>query len=183
MSKLIYFQDDQIVIRDILQEDIICLFTWWVDKELNKYDPRPIPANSIELLSECESFCKRFDKEVINTDLKQRKYKYFVICNTNDEVIGFVNIFSFDAENKQCELGIEIGDKRYWQRGIASRAVNVAADYIFDNMDIKRIYIETAEFNFPALGLFKKLGFIKCDEIIDEGFKFIVMEKMKKLNI
>lgn len=174
-----YFQDDEIVIRDIIGEDVISLFTWWVDKEINKYDPKPIPTNSFELLSECERFCKRFDAEVVNIDIKKRKYKYFVIDNIYNQAIGFINIFSFDAENKQCELGVEIGDKRYWKKGIASKAVSVVVDYIFDNMDIKRIYIETGEFNFPALRLFEKLGFIKCEEMFDEGFKFIVMEKKK----
>lgn len=172
-----YFQDEEIVIRDIVQEDVTSLFSWWVDKEINKYDPRPIPKNSIELLMECAGFCKRFDSEIINLDLKQRKYKYFIIGDKHKSAIGFVNIFSFDAENKQCELGVEIGDKRYWKRGIASKAVRVVTDYIFNNIGINRIYIETGESNIPALRLFEKLGFIKCDEIMDEGFKFIVMEK------
>jgi RimJ/RimL family protein N-acetyltransferase len=177
VDALNYFQDNEITISDIIQEDVISLFTWWVDKEINKYDPRPIPSNSFELLKECECFCKRFEKEVINIDLKQRKYKYFIIRNDFNQAIGFVNIFSFDAENKQCELGIEIGDKRYWRKGLASKAVSIVTDYIFNNMDIKRIYIETGEANIPAIRLFEKLEFTKCDELIDEGFKFIVMEK------
>lgn len=177
---MIYFEDEDIVIRDVISKDVISLFTWWVDKELNKHDPRPIPANSIELLEECERFCKRFDAEVINIDFTQRKYKYFMIDNNHNEPIGFINIFSFDAENKQCELGVEIGDKRYWKRGIASKAIRLAENYIFNNIDINRIYIETAESNIPALRLFEKLSFLKCDEIIDEGFKFIVMEKIQQ---
>jgi RimJ/RimL family protein N-acetyltransferase len=177
VDALNYFQDNEITISDIIQEDVISLFTWWVDKEINKYDPRPIPSNSFELLKECECFCKRFEKEVINIDLKQRKYKYFIIRNGFNQPIGFVNIFSFDAENKQCELGIEIGDKRYWRKGLASKAVSIVTDYIFNNMDIKRIYIEIGEANISAIRLFEKLEFTKCDELIDEGFKFIVMEK------
>ena len=41
-------------------------------------------------------------------------------------------------------MGIEIGDKRYWNKGIAYKAVKVATEYIFNNTDIKRIYIETS---------------------------------------
>jgi RimJ/RimL family protein N-acetyltransferase len=177
VNALIYFQDEEIIIRDIIEEDAISLFGWSIDGEINKYDPRPIPTNSFELLKECESFCKRFETEVMSIEFKQRKYKYFVICNIHQQAIGFVNIFGFDAENKQCELGIEIGDKRYWKKGMASKSVRIVSDYIFNNMDIGRIYIETEESNIPALRLFDKLGFMKCDEIIDEGFKFIVMEK------
>jgi RimJ/RimL family protein N-acetyltransferase len=179
VNTLIYFQDEEIAIRDIVHDDVISLFTWWVDKEINKHDPRPIPRNSMELLKECESFCKRFDNEVLNNDNKQRKYKYFIIDNIYKQAIGFVNIFSFDAENKQCELGIEIGDKRYWKKGVATKAVKATLDHIFKNMEIERVYIETEESNIPALRLFEKLEFAKCDEVFDEGFKFIVMEKKK----
>jgi RimJ/RimL family protein N-acetyltransferase len=178
---LIYYRDKEIIIRDIIQEDVVSLFTWWVDKELNKYDPRPIPTNSFELLRECERFCNSFDSEVINSDLKQRKYKYFMVCNIHNQAIGFVNIFSFDYERKQCELGIGIGDKRYWRKGLAQKSVQIAVDYIFDKMNVERIYIETGELNIPALRLFEKLGFTACGEIIDEGFTFITMEKKKQI--
>jgi RimJ/RimL family protein N-acetyltransferase len=104
-----------------------------------------------------------------------------MICNTKDQAIGFVNIFNIDIDRKQCEMGVVIGNKEYWRNGIANKAVKAVSDYIFNNMEMTRIYIETGETNIPALRLFEKLAFTKCDEIIDEGFKFIVME-LKKSN-
>jgi RimJ/RimL family protein N-acetyltransferase len=81
---------------------------------------------------------------------------------------------------KQGEMGIVIGDKRYWNMGIGFRAVNTAVEYIFNNMDIDRIYVETGEKKIAAQKLFQKLNFLKCDEYIEEeNFKFIVMEKRK----
>lgn len=180
VQALIYHEDENIVIRDIIEEDIVSLFTWWVDKEINKYDPKPIPTNCVELVRECESYCQRFETEVITSDYSKRKYKYFIVCNKDGQPIGFVNLFSFDAENKQCEMGVEIGDKRYWRKGIAEKAIQIVIGYLFSKTDIRRVYIETGETNAPALSLFKKLNFIKCDEIMDEGFKFIMMELVKK---
>jgi len=177
-GNLKYYKDDNIIIRDITEKDIISMFAWWTDKELNKYDPRPLPKNSTELLSECISFCKKFDTEMLNDNIEQIRYKYFIITDLNDSPIGSVNFFSIDKEKKQGEMGIEIGDKRYWRKGIAYKAVSVAINYIFNNMDIKRIYIETGEKNVPALKLFSKLGFVKSGEYLeDDGFKFIVMDK------
>lgn len=94
--------------------------------------------------------------------------------------IGFVNFFSIGKMKKQGEMGAVMTDKRYWKKGIAYTAINVVTKYIFDNMDIDRIYIETGETNKPALRLFDKLGFNKCGEKLeDDDFKFIVMEKQK----
>ncbi len=40
---MIYYQDENIKIRDICSEDVINLFSCRIDKELNLHDPRPMP--------------------------------------------------------------------------------------------------------------------------------------------
>ncbi|MBU3144078.1 GNAT family N-acetyltransferase [Clostridium sp. CF012] len=177
---MIYYQNNEIVIRDIGSSDVINLFSWQIDKELNKHDPRPIPNNSKELIEECINYCRRFDTEIMSENIQDIEYKYFIITDYEDNAIGFVNFFSIDKLKKQGEMGVTIGDKRYWNKGIAYTSVKIAVYYIFNNMDIDRIYIETGECNKPALRLFEKLDFKRCDEYIeDENFKFIVMEKVK----
>jgi RimJ/RimL family protein N-acetyltransferase len=175
-----YYTDNEIVIRDICSEDVISLFSWSINREVNRHDPKPLPHSSGELFHECANYCRKFDKEIINENISDRKYKYFIITDKEDQPIGFVNFFSIDSIKKQGEMGVVIGDKRYWGKGVASRAVNTAVDYIFKNMDINRIYIETGETNLRSLKLFEKLGFNKCGEYIEDGdFKFIVMERVK----
>jgi RimJ/RimL family protein N-acetyltransferase len=179
-DKMIYYQDEDIKIRDISEQDAITLFSWSVDEELHKHDPKPMPTNSKELMNECTLYCKRFDEEIICENTSLRKYKYFIITNKEDKLIGFVNFFSINKEKKQGEMGICIGDKRYWNKGIAFRSVKNVIKYIFSEMDIDRIYIETGENNEGALRLFEKLNFIKCGEYLeDDNFKFIVMELKK----
>jgi RimJ/RimL family protein N-acetyltransferase len=174
---MVYYQDDNIKIRDICSEDVINLFSCRIDRELNLHDPRPLPHTSTELAAECINFCKRFDIEIMNENIEDRKYKYFIITNDEGNFIGFVNFFSIDKAKKQGEMGVIIGDKRYWRKGIAYTAVKIITKYIFANMEIDRIYIETAETNKPALRLFDKLDFKKCGEYLEEDdFKFIVME-------
>lgn len=177
---MIYYQDDIITVRDICTSDVIDLFSCWIDKEINIYDPRPIPQNSAELMEECTRYCNQFDNEVMTENPEDRKYKYFIITNNKGSFIGYVNFFSMDKIKKQGEMGVIIGDKRYWNKGIAYTAVSVAVDYLFNSMGMDRIYIETGENNKPALRLFEKLGFTRCDEYLeDDGFKFVVMEKRK----
>jgi len=176
----VYYQDNEIIIREICSKDVINLFSCWIDKEINVHDPRPMPNNSKELIQECAKYCKRFDMEIVNKNIEDRKYKYFIIVNTNGNFIGFVNLFNIDRVKKQGEMGVIIGDKIYWNKGIAYRAVKVAMEYIFNNMEIERIYIETAANNEPALRLFKKLEFKKCGEYLeDNNFKFVIMDKQK----
>lgn len=177
---MIFYQDENIKIRDICIGDVINLFSSRIDKELNLHDPRPTPNTSKELVAECIAYCNRFDTEIMNENIEDRKYKYFIITNNDGNFIGFVNFFSIDKIKKQGEMGVIIADKRYWRKGIAYTAINVVTKYIFNNMEIDRIYIETGETNKPALRLFDKLGFNKCGEYLeDDDFKFIVMEKKR----
>lgn len=180
---MIYYKDDEFVIRDLQEEDIIYMFSWWIDKEINKHDPRPIPQNSKQLTEECIRYCNIFDIEKMNNDIDARKYRYFIISDNEAKPIGFVNFFSIDRQKKQGELGVIIGDKRYWKKGIAYKAVHAVVDYIFNNMNIDRIYIETGELNVPAVRLFRKLNFQACAEYFeDDGFKFIVMELKRAIS-
>ncbi|MBL4938595.1 GNAT family N-acetyltransferase [Clostridium sp. YIM B02515] len=179
---MIYYEDDSIKIRDLLNEDVINLFSCRIDRELNLHDPRPIPNTSKELLNECKDYCNRFDTEIMNENTEDRKYKYFIITNKDNNFIGFVNFFSINKEKKQGEMGVTIGDKRYFRKGIAYTAINAVVKFIFENMDINRIYIETGETNKAALGLFDKLGFKKRGEYLeDDNFKFIIIEKLRSL--
>jgi RimJ/RimL family protein N-acetyltransferase len=177
---MIYYQDVKIKIRDICAEDVINLFICQIDKEINLHDPRPLPNTSKELVEECKAYCNRFDNEIINERTEDRKYKYFIITDNEERFIGFVNFFDIDKNKKQGEMGVTIGDKRYWRKGIAYIAIRTAVDYIFNNMNIERIYIETGENNIPAIKLFEKLHFNKCGKYVeDDNFKFLVMEKKK----
>ncbi|MDF2673842.1 MAG: N-acetyltransferase [Clostridiales bacterium] len=47
---MVYYQDNEIIIRDICNEDVISLFSWNIDREINRHDPKPLPHLSAELL-------------------------------------------------------------------------------------------------------------------------------------
>lgn len=175
-----YYIDDQIAIRDIEDEDISPMFSWWLDKSLNIHDPRPFPCSPESLLKECKWFSERFKTEIMNSDNSKNKYKYYVITNNRNVAIGFVNAFSFNSENKSAELGIMIGDKTYWRCGVAEKSMAIAIEDIFNDGKCERLYVETGKNNIAAIKLSEKLGFVKCDEYEEEGgFKFVVMEKFK----
>lgn len=177
---MIYYKDNKIIIRDVENKDVVNLFSWSIDQEINNHDPKLLPKDTKSLMKECENYFRRFEDEIINSIIEKRKYKYFIIENTEGHSVGFVNFFSIDKKKKQGELGVLIGDKRYWQRGIGHTSVKAVIDYIFNHMNIERIYIETGEKNTPAINLFNKLHFNKCGECLEEeDFKFIIMEKKK----
>lgn len=177
---MIYYTNDDIKIRDIKDEDVVILFAWWIDQEINRYDPRPIPHNSSSLLKECKNYCRMFAHEVMNKNKRLNRYRYFIITNTEDRPIGFINLFGFDKEKNQAEMGIIIGDKTYWRKGIAYKSCQIVLEYLFTEGGFQRIHIETSEHNKPARQLFHKLGFKFCEDYVDHDYTWIVMDKKKQ---
>ena len=126
---MIYYKDETLLIRDVQRNDVTTLFTWWINQDINKFDPRPIPTDTVSLIKECEWYCSMFEREVMNEDNTQNKYKYFMILKDSIP-IGFINLFGFN-ENQDAELGIIIGDKTYWNKGIAFKCLNIVIEYAF----------------------------------------------------
>lgn len=170
---MIYYQDEQIQIRDIVKEDVIYLFSWSIDGEINQFDPRPLPKNTEDLTNECIKFCQRFESLIVN----EVGYKYFMITNHEEIPIGFVNLFNINQEKQNGEMGFCIGDKRYFRQGLATKAVKIALEYIFSRIKLKQVYIETSHDNIPAIKLSEKCGFQYQGDIMDEDCRFVVMVK------
>ncbi len=61
--------------------------------------------------------------------------------NNRLELIGRLGIFSIDWDKKQGELGIVIGEKKYWGHGYGRDAVRTLVDHIFMSSSLDRIYL------------------------------------------
>lgn len=157
---------NQITIRSAIGTDAKKLFQWRIDEELNQYDPKPLPADAEELARECEEYISFF-KEQILTD-GSRDYKYYIIADSVNRPIGYINLFSFDDEKKRAELGIMIGERRYQRKGIANYALQKVLEQIHEYQDLLCVVVETNVENMPAVRLFERAGFMKV-EVEDWG--------------
>lgn len=92
-------------------------------------------------------------------------------------VVGSIGAFrKNNIHIKTAELGYYIAQE-YWGRGIATQAVKMLCDYVFDNTDIVRIFAEPFAYNTASGRVLEKAGFqyegtlrnnaVKCGKIID----------------
>ena len=106
-----------------------------------------------------------------------------VFDKKNDKHIGNMKLDHIVGQKSKVELGILIGAKNYWCKGIATEAMKLIIDYSCTSLKLD--YIELAVFpeNKVALRVFKKVGF-KIKRIIKNGFNYkakladkIIMER------
>ncbi|MCK4264801.1 GNAT family N-acetyltransferase [Candidatus Babeliales bacterium] len=77
----------------------------------------------------------------------------------NNKHIGNIKLEPIDYKNKIATLGILIGNKNYWGKGIGKEAVKLIIDYSFKVLKLKKIDLSVIIDNQRAIRLYKSVGF------------------------
>jgi len=56
-------------------------------------------------------------------------------------------------------MGIGIGDKAYWGRGVGTEVMNILLRYVFTELNLHRLSLTVFEYNQRAIRLYEKCGF------------------------
>ncbi|PIF01332.1 MAG: GNAT family N-acetyltransferase [Maribacter sp.] len=105
---------------------------------------------------------------------------------TTDKVVGLIDLFDFDPQNKRAGVGIVVLGNGNRNRGIGTEAISLLCDYAFKVLGLRQLYANIMEGNSASLHLFEKMGFIevglKKDWIFSNGtFKNEIL--LQKINV
>lgn len=84
---------------------------------------------------------------------------FAIIDKAGDKLIGNCGIFDIDKINKHGELGILIGEKNYWDKGIGKEAIRLILDYGFNLLNLHNIMLKVYSFNKRGINCYKNVGF------------------------
>ena len=146
-SELI-LKSDKIYLRPIILNDVNSNYLSWLnDKEVMQgIATSGYTLDNLKIYVEA----RLLDPNVV----------FFAICsNDTSEHIGNVKIDFHDKNANVSELGLLIGNKNYWGKGIGYEACKLAIDYGFNEMHLRKIYLAVYENNLNAKKLYEKLGF------------------------
>ena len=101
---------------------------------------------------------KKFLRGVKERMEKGTEYTFAVIANGKH--VGGTGFGVNPMYPYKCEVGYFI-DHEYWNKGIATKAVELLEEYIVENMDIVRIKIVMAKDNVGCQKVAIKSGYIK----------------------
>lgn len=114
-------------------------------------------------------------------DIKQLR----LCISKADKVLGLIDLFDFDPQNKRAGVGIVVLEEKERNKGIGAEAIALLCEYGFKVLGLRQLYANVLEGNVASLHLFKKMGFvevgIKKDWIFTNGgFKNEVL--LQKIN-
>lgn len=137
-------------LRAVEEKDLQLQHKWVNDREVMRYMARYLPVPMKELADELEK--DRKDSSSVHFAIEDRR---------KGRLIGFCWFRRIHPANRHADVGIFIGDKRYWEKGFGTDAMRLLVSYGFDTLNLNRIGSAAFSFNPRSIRMHEKVGFKK----------------------
>ncbi len=99
------------------------------------------------------------EKEILSRMAKEKECIFGIIDLKTDTLIGNCGLHRINHIHKKATFGIFIGDKKYWNKGYGTEAINLVLDYGFNLLNLNNIELHVFEYNKRAIKCYEKCGF------------------------
>jgi diamine N-acetyltransferase len=91
---------------------------------------------------------------------KHQNDKRYIIVNaaTPKEIIGRLRIQNIEAQNRYCEVGLDIVSSQRG-KGYGKLSYEMLLEFLFLHFNMNMVYLKVADFNPNAKNLYLKVGF------------------------
>ncbi len=136
-------------LRPAAREDVPLFVRWFNDPDVLHWlhlseMPRPT------LQSETERFERHQHDPFRRT---------WIIETADGEPVGNIGLVGIDDVHFRAELGISIGEKECWGRGLGTDAIRVLLRYAFTELGLRRVTLITDADNERGVRCYEKCGF------------------------
>lgn len=141
---------EKVRLRQVADADLQSFVVWLNDREINRW--LAIPASGPPPSLEQE----RRWAEATSVDPHQHVWS---IETLDGRLLGNVNLHIPVERTEWAEMGIFIGEKGEWNRGLGTDAVQTILGHAFDQMGLRRVFLHSDVENHRAHRAFEKAGF------------------------
>ena len=141
---------DEIQLRSLTMKDASVKYLRWLhDRKITKYlgGVHTYHKNINELKNSIVAFNKSADSIL------------FGIFLLEDNHIGNIKLGFINKIHKFAEIGLIIGERKYWGRGYATRAIHLVSGFAIENLGLVRLTAHCVETNRGSINAFSKAGF------------------------
>jgi len=149
MMRPVTIKGKRVALGLLIEEDLERLWKWVNDKEVTQF-----LAMFPRVISKEEE--QKWLQRVLQGD---SNIIFAILLLPNLEHIGNLGLHKIDLIDRNAELGIFIGEKKYWGQGLGEEAIILALDYAFNVLNLKKVYLKVYEFNKRAIRCYEKVGF------------------------
>lgn len=152
-----FISDGIISLRVAEPEDARQIYAWENDRGLWRVSETSTPLSLFQI----EQFL------LGNSDLvTNRQLRLMIVMQGTEQPIGCIDLFDYQPIHNRIGLGILI-DESYRGKGLASKAIALCLDYLFNDVMVHQVHCLVDESNTVSQQLFKGLGFIPVGTVND----------------
>jgi len=134
----------------------------------------PLRAESIQLItkwandedSACSlgnyylNFTEELEKQIISQkSMDSSVYKFEIHDSKTDNFIGVCDLHCVSFKDRYAEIGYNIGEKDYRNKGYGTEAIKLLCDYAFNILNIKNLVMTIYDFNIASIKCAEKNHF------------------------
>lgn len=124
-------------------------FNWFKNKEIKKN----IINSNFNNVNDLKKF-------ILKNYLNKKDNFFIKIQTLNKHHIGNIRIHNINLKKSSAFLGILIGDKKFWNKGVAQEVIHQISKYLFKDFRIEKIFLGVDNKNKNAVGAYLKTGFV-----------------------
>ena len=146
---------DQVRLRPIEESDLPFYVKWFQDPDVRRGLSMILPPSLAEEKQWFEGMLKR--------EIFERPLAIEIQPDPNKDhwvFVGNGGLFGIDWQSRVAEIGIHIGEKKYWDQGFGTRAMQLFVKHGFENLNLNRVWLRVFEINPRAIRSYEKAGFI-----------------------
>jgi RimJ/RimL family protein N-acetyltransferase len=85
--------------------------------------------------------------------------------------VGSTGFHALDWKNRSVEIGISIGEKKYWNRGYGRDTMRLMLQHAFKDLNLNRVYLSVFETNERAKKAYLASGFVEEGRLRQDIYK------------
>lgn len=144
-----FIKDDKVSLRIAEPGDAELIYAWENDRRIWRVSDTSTPTSLFQI----EQFL------LSSSDLATNKQLRLMIhLQEETRPVGCVDLFDYDPIHERVGVGILI-DETHRQKGIATHAVKLLMEYLFQDVMIHQVHCLIDETNTESQKLFEGLGF------------------------
>lgn len=118
-----------------------------VVKSINRLD-YICPASAESIRNYCKAVIES-DKDIFLA----------IYVKADNKFIGTIRVNNINWYTRVADIGILIGDKSYWGKGIATDSIHTVSKYLLNTLGIRKLTAGLMDINKSMQRVFEKLGF------------------------
>ena len=141
----------RIRLRAIEREDLPRFVAWLNDPEVRRNLQLFQP---LSLVQEEEWF-----KGILQRSVEEQPLVIEIKTGESWQAVGDAGFFSIREADRTAEIGIFIGEKKFWGQGYGTEAMSLMLKHGFKELNLNRIYLRVYETNLRGIRSYEKAGF------------------------